>query len=120
MIQAKVKTAPKSKCKNKKCEYKGMKFDSLKEKDVYLRYEMLFRVGKIYDLRRQVPYILIDKSKYGRAIKYIADIVYKDINTNTDVVIDVKSVYTAKMPVYRLKKRMFAERYGFEIVEVFE
>lgn len=110
----------KSKYNNKKCEYKGMSFDSLKEKNVYLRYELLFRCGKIYNLKRQVPYILIEKSKYGRVIKYIADIVYTDCITHKEVVIDVKSEFTAKLPIYRLKKRMFAERYKFEIVEVFE
>ena len=69
--------------------------------------------GKISDLRLQVPYVLIDKSCFGRAIKYVADFVYK--KDDQIVVVDVKGV---KTPVYRLKKRMLAERYGIEIKEV--
>ena len=49
---------------------------------------------------------------YGRAIKYVADFVYEE-NGQT-VVEDVKGV---KTPVYKLKKRMLAEKYGIVIKE---
>ena len=53
------------------------------------------------------------KSKYGRSIKYVADFVYS--RNGLTVVEDAKGVRT---PVYRLKKRMMAEKYGIQIREV--
>lgn len=93
--------------------YKGIKFDSKREFERYLVLEDMQKKGKLSDLRLQVPYVLIDKSCFGRAIKYVADFVY--IKDNQTIVEDVKGV---KTPVYRLKKRMLAERYGIEINEV--
>ena len=74
--------------------------------------KLLERAGVIKDLRRQVPYILINKSSYGRAIKYVADFVY--LENGQLVVEDVKGVRT---PVYKLKKRLMAEIYGIEVKE---
>ena len=102
-----------NKYRNKKILYKGIKFDSQKEFYRYLVLEDMMKKNKISDLRLQVPYVLIDKSCFGRAIKYVADFVYK--KDNQIIVEDVKGV---KTPVYRLKKRMLAERYGIEIKEV--
>ena len=76
---------------------------------------MIQRANKIENLRLQVPYILIDKSKYGRQIKYIADFVYYDRELKQEVVEDTKGFRT---DVYRLKKRLMAERYGIEIKEI--
>ena len=73
---------------------------------------MLERAGVIKGLKRQVPYVLINKSRYGRAIKYVADFVY--LENGQLVVEDVKGVRT---PVYKLKKRLIAEVYGIEIKE---
>lgn len=78
---------------------------------------MLQRANKIENLRLQVPFVLIDKSKYGRQIKYIADFVYYDKELKQEVVEDTKSEAT-KTPVYRLKKRLMAETYGIEIKEI--
>lgn len=74
--------------------------------------KLLERAGAIKDLKRQVPYMLIDKSRYGRAIKYVADFVYYE--DDKLVVEDVKGVRT---PVYKLKKRLMAERFGIEVKE---
>lgn len=72
------------------------------------------KAGEITGLKTQVPFCLIEKSRHGRAIKYIADFVYQDARTGKNVIEDVKGV---KTPVYRLKKRMMAEK-GWEIVEL--
>lgn len=104
-----------SKYRNIKTEYNGMKFDSRKEYTRYKELELLQRAGIISNLQRQVPYILIEKSKYGQAIKYIADFTYTE--GDKEVVEDVKSP-VSKTPVYRLKKRLMAEKYGIEIKEV--
>lgn len=97
---------------NSKTVIDGIRFDSKKEAKRYLELKILEKAGVIKELKRQVPYILIDKSCYGRAIKYVADFVY--LENGQLVVEDVKGVRT---PVYKLKKRLMAEVYGIEIKE---
>lgn len=105
-----------SKYLNQKITIDGRKFDSKKEANRYLVLKDLESRGAISGLSMQVPFVLIDKSQYGRAIKYIADFVY--IEGFEMVVEDVKSNYTRKNPLYRLKKRLMAERYKIKIREV--
>ena len=100
---------------NQKVVYEGIKFDSKKELRRYLELRLLLRSGAISKLELQKPYILIDKSDNGRQIVYKADFVYVDNRTNTTVVEDVKGVRT---DVYKLKKRLMAERYGIIITEI--
>ena len=88
------------------------KFDSRKEAKRYIQLKQMERAGLIKKLRLQVPFVLVDKSSYGREIKYVADFVY--FENGCQVVEDVKGV---KTPVYRLKKRLMAERYGIKIKE---
>lgn len=71
------------------------------------------RGGLIHDLQLQVPFVIVDKSKYGQALKYVADFTYYDDKGNY-IVEDVKGVRTA---LYKLKKRLVAERYGIKITE---
>lgn len=104
-----------SKYRNKKVTLDGIKFDSQKEAFRYQILKLYERGGEIKNLKLQVPYILIDKSQYGREIKYIADFTYME--NGKLVVEDVKSPAT-KTPQYKLKKRLLAERYGIEIKEV--
>lgn len=103
----------KSKYRAIKTETNGIMFDSKHEAARYQELRLLEQTGEIENLRLQVPYILIDKSKYGRAIKYVADFVYE--RNGDQIVEDAKGVRT---PVYRLKKRMMAEKYGIKIEEV--
>lgn len=102
-----------SKYKAVKCEVDGIVFDSKKEAKHYSILKKFEEAGIIEDLKLQVPYILIPKSKYGRQIKYVADFVYRE-NGQT-VVCDTKGYRT---DVYRLKKRMMAEKYDIIIKEV--
>lgn len=97
---------------NSKTVIDGIRFDSKKEAKRYLELKILEKAGAIQDLKRQVPYVLINKSRYGRAIKYVADFVY--LENGQLVVEDVKGVRT---PVYKLKKRLMAERFGIEVKE---
>ena len=76
---------------------------------------MLERAGVITELKRQVRILLIPQSKYGREIAYIADFSYRE--DGKLVIEDTKSEAT-KTPLYRLKKRLVAEKYGIEIKEV--
>lgn len=104
-----------SKYRNQKIVIEGIKFDSKKEGNRYLELKLLLKAKKISNLRLQVPYILIDKSKYGGKITYKADFVYYDNDIKKEVVEDVKGY---KTDVYKLKKRLLAERYNIEIQEL--
>lgn len=101
-----------SKYHSKKEEVNGIVFDSKKEANRYRQLLLLERAKVIQDLELQVPYILIDKSQYGRAIKYVCDFRYKE--DGHIVVEDTKGYRT---DVYKLKARLLAERYGIVIKE---
>lgn len=111
-------TKKESKYHNKKCVYKDMTFDSLKEMQYYKKLELLQYYGKISDLKTQVEFVLIEtfklENKTYRKTKYIADFTYKDENGKYHVV-DTKGV---KTDVYLLKKKLMAWKYGIEIEEV--
>lgn len=102
-----------NKYRNKKTIVDNITFDSKKEAMRYKHLKAFEKAGLIKELRLQVPYVLIDKTQYGRVVKYIADFVY--IEDGQTVVEDVKGVRT---DVYKLKKRLMAERYGIVIKEV--
>jgi len=90
-------------------------FDSQKEFTRYCQLIYLERAKEIKNLQRQVRYELIPKTHYGRAIYYVADFVYEE--KGKIVVEDVKSEAT-KTPVYKLKKRLLAEKYNIVITEI--
>ena len=94
--------------------FDGITFDSKHERDRYVELTLLEKAKVIQDLKTQVSFPLIPKSKYGREIKYVADFTYYE---NGELVVeDTKSPIT-KTPVYRLKKRLMAEKYDIEIKE---
>lgn len=101
-----------NKFKNKKVKYGELSFDSKKEYLVYRKLKVLEITKKIKNLKTQVPFILIEKSIHGRSIKYIADFTYEE---NGELkIVDVKGF---KTDVYKLKKRMMAEK-GHKIIEI--
>ena len=100
---------------NEKVSVNGEVFDSKLEFYRYQQLKILERARAIKDLKRQEKFTLIDKSEYGREIAYIADFTYTE--DGKKVVEDTKSKAT-KTPLYRLKKRLLAERYGIKIKEV--
>ena len=110
-----------SKYRNKKVTIDGITFDSIKEGKRYQELKLLERANEITELKLQVPFILLDSyvlnGKKHQGIKYIADFVYIDIRTRKYVVEDVKSPAT-KTQVYKLKKKLFEQKYGIEIREV--
>ena len=105
----------KTKYNNTKVKTKYGTFDSKKEYSIWLMLVKKQKLGAIKDLRRQVPFTLIDKSEFGREIKYICDYLYEDCKTGEIVVCDAKSDYTEQNPVFQLKARIFAERYKTKI-----
>ena len=110
-----------SKYGNKKITFNGMTFDSQKEFNRYGELMLLQRAGRIKDLQRQVPYVIIPPQKDGRGrvifreTKYIADFVYFDRDRNRWVVEDVKGV---KTEVYRIKKKLMYLQHGLLVEEV--
>lgn len=109
-----------SKYRSKKVVVDGITFDSKKERDRYLELKLLERYGKIKDLELQHKFELQPsfkkKGKTIRAITYVADFVYFDLETMRIVVEDAKGY---KTDVYMLKKKMFEFKYPeLTIVEV--
>lgn len=103
---------------NKKVIIDGIKFDSEKEGNYYLKLKMLEKAGKIRDLKLQVPFVLLETFKVDdrtyRKTKYIADFTYFDDKDKLHVV-DVKGFRTKE---YELKKKLMVWKYGIEIEEV--
>lgn len=104
-----------NKYKNIKTEYNGMVFDSKKEYAEYLKLITLQDLGVIRDLKRQVPYLLIDTIRYkGKTYpktQYYADFQYTEVKTGKVIVEDVKSEITRKDKTYRLKIKLLLSKY---------
>lgn len=104
-----------SKYRAKKKVVDGITFDSIKEANRYLELKLLERAQKIQDLQIQVKFPLIPKSDYGGEIRYIADFTYYE--NGKLIVEDCKGYRT---DIYKLKKRLLAEKYGIEIKETWK
>ncbi len=100
---------------NKKVIINWIKFDSKKEAKYYQQLKLLERAWNIKDLELQPVFELQPKFsifwKTERSIKYIADFMYYDNEKNKQIVVDVKSSFTAKNPVYRIKKKLLLYKY---------
>lgn len=108
-----------SKYKNKKCIYNGIKFDSKKEMAYYIKLKMLEEKGKIKKLELQKTYELQPSFKVNgktyRKITYKADFSYITTEDDKLHIVDTKGFRTE---VYKLKRKMFAYKYGIEIEEI--
>lgn len=98
----------------------GITFDSAKEAQRWQELKLLERAGQIFELQRQVPFVLIPKQvRDGKVIErpvvYKADFVYTE--NGEDVVEDVKSPAT-KTREYIIKRKLLLWQYGLRIREV--
>jgi len=94
----------------------GHVFDSKKEANRYAELKILERMGSIRDLVLQPVFILQEKIKDIRPIKYRADFQYFDVLNNTVVVEDVKGFKTKE---YLIKIKIFRAKYpDIEFMEV--
>lgn len=93
---------------NQKTTIDGIVFDSKKEAKRYTVLRSLQEGGYIRGLELQVPFELIPKQSGERAVKYIADFTYYDIEKQVSIVEDVKGY---KTDVYKLKRKLFKWRY---------
>ena len=109
-----------SKYHSKKVMVDGIEFMSKKEANRYCELKLLERAGKIKDLSLQHQFVLQPPFKKNgksiRAITYIADFVYFDLEQMKNVVEDVKGYKTKE---YMLKRKMFEYKFpDLTIVEV--
>ena len=124
---------------NKYNAQKSGGFASKREERRFQELRLLERAGVIADLRRQVKYVLIpaqrergteiitrgkNKGRYkpGKLIEkecsYYADFVYHDINTDREVVEDVKGYRDgAAYKIFAIKRKLLLWRYGLRIKE---
>lgn len=96
-------------------------FDSVKEFSRWQELKLMERAGEIYELRRQVPFVLIPAQRdengklIEREVRYIADFTYRERCGNRLVVEDTKGLKTRE---YILKRKMMLYRHGIRIQEV--
>lgn len=96
-------------------------YDSIRERSRARRLRLLEEAGVIADLREQVVFDLLppQRDKDGRVIerscKYIADFVYRDLETGETVVEDVKGMRT---DVYRIKRKLMLYIHGIRVREI--
>lgn len=100
----------------KKTVIDGIKFDSKKEANRYLELKMLEKAKQITDLELQPAFELIPTQKYQgetlRKVKYIADFQYKDLFGDV-IVEDTKGFKTTE---YIIKKKLFIQKYGNDVI----
>ena len=110
-----------SKYNNCKVTVDGITFESQKEANRWCELKLLERAGEIYDLQRQVPFVVIPEQRdrngklLEREVKYVADFTYKEKGSLRRTVEDVKGM---KTEVYRIKKKLMLYRNGIRIKEV--
>ena len=101
---------------NRRIEWHGEMFDSVKERDRYAELLLLQRARKITGLSRQVKFQLTQNHRVGKELvresSYIADFTYWE--DGNFVVEDCKGYRTE---TYKLKKKMMLEKYGYLIRE---
>ena len=112
-------------------EYDGIKFDSQREASRYRELCFLLNDGIITDLRRQVKYLLIPAQrepatvgkrggiKQGKLLEhecsYIADFVYRVVESGEIIVEDTKGMRTKD---YVIKRKLMLFVYGIRIKEI--
>ena len=113
-----------SKYKNRKTVVDGIEFDSRHEAERWCELRVLQRAGLIYELRRQVPFVIIPTQRdeitgklLEREARYVADFTYRDKQTHKLIVEDTKSRAT-KTKDYILKRKLMLYRHGIRIMEV--
>lgn len=102
---------------NKYGNIKSNGFASRREEKRWYQLCLLEKAGQISNLQKQVRFQLIPSQRVNgkvveRACDYVADFVYEE--DGQKVVEDCKGY---KTDVYRIKKKLFLQRYGIQIRE---
>lgn len=102
---------------NKITVYDNIKFDSIKERNYYVKLKLMQNAGLIWTLELQKKYILQKSFTFNgkkiREISYYADFVYEDKDGLH--VVDTKGYRT---DTYKLKKKLFIKKFGIDIEEI--
>ena len=106
-----------SKYKSIKVTVDGIVFDSKREAKRYGALKIMEKAGLITELETQPVYRLEVNGKL--VCKYIADFRYFDKAKQTFVTEDVKSAFTAKLPVYRIKNKLMKAIHNIDIQEIY-
>lgn len=121
---------------NKKCEFQGITFDSIKERDRYIFLKEAEEKGLIRNLQRQKTFELIPKitEKVIKHLKTKDKIEEKFIQHNITYTCDfyyekdfqfvVEDVKASSKPyaideVYKIKEKLFRWRFGYSIRRVY-
>ena len=102
-----------SKMRNVKVVDAGIRFDSKKEHRRWQELSLMQKAGEIRLLRHHVSIPIIINAEV--VCSYVADFTY--FAGEIPIVEDVKSAFTRKLPVYRLKKKLLAFVLGIDILE---
>lgn len=105
-----------SKFGNVKTVVDGITFDSKSEAKRWGMLHAFQSVGMVSAIRRQVRFPLIVNDIL--IATYVADFIYRDADTGAEIVEDVKSDFTRKDPLYRVKKNLMIACHGISIREV--
>ena len=100
----------------------GYLFDSKKEFYRWCELRIMERSGKIYDLKRQVKYVLVPSQRdesgklIEREVSYIADFEY--IQDGKKVVEDVKGYKRgAAYQLFSIKRKLMLHKFGIRVKE---
>lgn len=113
VMRGRIRTG-RSKYFNKKIEYEGYLFDSIKEKNRYEELRLAQKSGAISELKVHPKFDLIVNGM--KICRMILDFSYTDESGNS-VIEDVKSAPTIT-PIYRIKKKLLKALLGIEIKEI--
>ncbi len=110
----------KGKYNNKKTVIDGVSFDSKKEAEHYSYLKLLQKANKIKELELQPRFLIHPKftdfsGEKHRAIYYVADFKYWDIEKKRYIVEDVKGM---KTEVYKIKKKLFLAKFAYQFFEI--
>lgn len=106
---------------NRKVVTEDGTFDSEKEYRRWRELKLLQKAGEIYELQRQVPFVVVPHQKdengkvIERAVIYIADFTYRSTKDGRIVVEDTKGMKTRE---YIIKRKLMMYRHGIRIREV--
>jgi len=108
--RALLQTPKRAKFGNEKCEYKGIKFDSKRERAYYIELERREKAGEVIGVELQRPFtILINGFLIGT---YKSDFAFWDNTADRFRVIDVKGMDT---PLSKFKRKCVKAQYGVEV-----
>lgn len=98
----------------------GLRFDSQAEKRRWVELNMLEAAGEIRQLRHHPRYVVIPASAAGPDVIWEADSEYWDAREGRMVAEDVKGGGATQTAAFKIKARLFRERFPGHVLRVEE